>query len=44
MNEAAAAPASTGVIEIVVDGVTIRSCCAADEGHLVRVIRAVRQA
>ncbi|WP_157405697.1 transposase [Asticcacaulis benevestitus] len=35
---------SRAVIEIVVDGVTIRACSAADEGHLVRVIRAVRQA
>ncbi len=44
MNEAAAAPASTGVIEIVVDGVTIRAGADADEGHLAWVIRAVRQA
>lgn len=35
---------SRAVIEIVVDGVTIRACPSADEGHLARVIRAVRQA
>lgn len=32
------------VIEIVVEGVSIRASADADEGHLVRVIRAVRQA
>lgn len=41
---AAAASHDLAVIEIVVDGVTIRACADADEGHLVRVIRAVRQA
>lgn len=40
----AAAPTGAAVIEILVDGVTIRACAAADEGHLARVIRAVRQA
>jgi len=44
MEEAAAAPTGTAVIKIVVDGVTIRACAAADEGHLARVIRAVRSA
>lgn len=32
------------VIEIAVDGVTIRASADIDDGHLVRVIRAVRQA
>ena len=44
MKVAAASPTMTAVIEIVVDGVTIRACADSDEGHLVRVIRAVRSA
>ena len=39
-------PADTlaSVIEIAVDGVTIRASADVDDGHLVRIIRAVRQA
>lgn len=44
VKDTAAARSNAGVIEIVVDGVTIRACADADEGHLVRVIRAVRSA
>jgi transposase len=33
-----------GGIEIAVDGIVIRVCADADEGHLARVIRAVRAA
>ena len=35
---------STSIIEIAVDGVTIRAGADVDDGHLVRIIRAVRQA
>lgn len=35
---------SRAVIEIVVEGVAIRAGADVDDGHLVRVIRAVRQA
>ncbi len=35
---------SMSAVEIVVDDITIRAGADVDEGHLVRVIRAVRQA
>ena len=38
------ADTSTSVVEIVVDDVTIRAGADVDDGHLVRIIRAVRQA
>ena len=38
------ADTSTSLIEIAVDGVTIRTRADIDDGHLVRILRAVRQA
>lgn len=41
---ATAPPSSDGVIDLIVEGMTIRVGMAVDEAHLVRVIRAARTA